>query len=104
MSNDLISRSRAKEAIRSVVACWRISPCLSPKEAELRADALLFATSIINDQPIAYDVEAVVRTLEELIKINEEYIPRLRDQDEREALMNENSGILQAIEIVKAGG
>ena len=51
MIDGLISKNRAKEAIRSVVACWRISPCLSQKEAELKADALLFAVNIIDDQP-----------------------------------------------------
>ena len=47
----LIDASTYAERIRNIMACWKISPCLSPVEANRSIGNLRVALNELNDMP-----------------------------------------------------
>lgn len=88
----LIDADKFKEEIMLIMQCWSISPALSPSEADKAKSNLRTALSTLSDMPTAYDVDKVIKRLE-----------NLRDRFNSEDF--HIRGILEkSIEIVKSGG
>lgn len=72
--------------------------------SEFAADVRKSMRDLIDMQPTVYDLDAVVKRLEEQLMKREEQLKTCCDKDMEDYLRCRMAGIADATEIVKAGG
>lgn len=48
----LIDKNKYRESIQLIMACWNVSPCLSPEEARIAIGHLRTALNVLEQEPI----------------------------------------------------
>lgn len=77
----LIDADKYKEEIMTIMQCWRISPCLSPSEANKAIENLKVALNVLDKQPTILDFEGIVEQLEEKLIECEDYHKKYGNMD-----------------------